>query len=163
MLAGRGKLGSTVRRLAASVAIGVVLALLLSAPAQASWGAMTWGFNNYGQLGVGKFDIVGLDPASRRPLPVPGLEGVSSVAQNYSGDLAVMEDGSVRAWGANPFGELGDGGNEGPEKCGQFEPEPCVLSPQPVPDLPEQVKGVARGAGFSLAVAGRDRRGVGRQ
>ncbi len=147
--------GPLLRRLATCFVVGVVLVLLLASPARASWGAMTWGINWYGELGIGKRDVLWSQQSSYRPLPVPGLEGISALSQGYFGALAVMEDGGVRAWGANGFGQLGDGSNEGPEICArepESESEPCALSPEPVLGLPEPVKAVATGGEFSLAL-----------
>ena len=39
----------------------------------------------------------------------PGLSGVQSVAAGEYHTLALLGDGSVRSWGYNPEGPLGDG------------------------------------------------------
>jgi hypothetical protein len=56
--------------------------------------------------------------------------------------LEIREDGRVWAWGANDFGEVGDGT--------KLEP----YGPAPLPG-PERTRSVAAGFGFSLAVDGR--------
>jgi alpha-tubulin suppressor-like RCC1 family protein len=62
-----------------------------------------WGANNYGQLGNGT------TTPSTVPIKVPGLTGVTKVAAgSYNDVLALMSNGTVRAWGEND-GELGDG------------------------------------------------------
>jgi hypothetical protein len=67
-----------------------------------------WGSNGRGQLGDGT--------TTRRLTPVPvafedglSLTGATSVAAGWSHSAALLTDGSVLAWGANFYGELGDG------------------------------------------------------
>ena len=68
-------------------------------------GVLAWGANSSGELGDGTNDGTGT------PQPVPGLtSGVAQVTTSaYSASFARMTDGSVRAWGSNNNGELGDG------------------------------------------------------
>jgi alpha-tubulin suppressor-like RCC1 family protein len=88
-----------------ALAAGSRHGLVLSATGQ----AYGWGHNDRGQLGDGS----GLS----RPYPVAirGLAGVRLLAAGGSGgsgdahSVAVLADGSVRAWGANTAGQLGDG------------------------------------------------------
>ena len=63
-----------------------------------------WGSNMYGQLGDGTT----LDRVS--PVPVRGLSsGVRSIASGYGYTCAVTTSGTVKCWGDNRFGQLGDG------------------------------------------------------
>ncbi len=63
-----------------------------------------WGLNFHGQLGNGTNDD------SATPVAVPGLSGVEAVvASGLSHTCALMSDGTVRCWGRNDFGQLGDG------------------------------------------------------
>ncbi|MCC6629576.1 MAG: S8 family serine peptidase [Chloroflexi bacterium] len=67
-----------------------------------------WGRNREGQLG----DATVVD----RPFPVPvlsldgrtPLRGIASVSAGMHYGLALMTDGTVRAWGRNWYGQLGD-------------------------------------------------------
>jgi alpha-tubulin suppressor-like RCC1 family protein len=66
--------------------------------------ALSWGSNGSGQLGDGTLFQHSL------PAPIPALlSGVISVAAGAAHSLALSADGSVRAWGANGTGQLGDG------------------------------------------------------
>jgi alpha-tubulin suppressor-like RCC1 family protein len=67
-----------------------------------------WGWNGYGQLGDNTFN------ASSSPVKVVGpggvgfLDNVVAVAAGNSYSLALLSDGTVRAWGNNESGKLGD-------------------------------------------------------
>jgi alpha-tubulin suppressor-like RCC1 family protein len=63
-----------------------------------------WGDNFWGQLGDGTTF------GERRDTPalVPGLENVVAVAAGENHSLALKRDGTVWAWGANHFSQLGD-------------------------------------------------------
>lgn len=62
-----------------------------------------WGWNAFGQLGIGS--------TVDRPLAVqvPGLSRVTAVAGGAGHSLAVTDDGSVWAWGLNHVGQVGTG------------------------------------------------------
>lgn len=65
-----------------------------------------WGSNSSGQLGSER-------PSSLSPVLVPSLSPtpslfVTCIAAGKNHNLAVMSDGTVRAWGYNDSGQLGD-------------------------------------------------------
>jgi alpha-tubulin suppressor-like RCC1 family protein len=64
-----------------------------------------WGENGSGQLGDGTFVI------RRTPVSVAGLSDftVTAIATGSGHSLALLSDGTVRAWGHNRQGQLGDG------------------------------------------------------
>jgi len=63
-----------------------------------------WGDNRAHQL------VNGTSQASSTPAPVPGLVGVQELAiAGDSGCARLLDDGAVRCWGANAYGQLGDG------------------------------------------------------
>ncbi len=73
-----------------------------------------WGDNNAGELGNGAtIDTGGVIPwpgnYSSTPVRVLGLTGVVAVAAGDYHSLAVLSDGTVRAWGWNQMGQLGTG------------------------------------------------------
>jgi alpha-tubulin suppressor-like RCC1 family protein len=74
-----------------------------------------WGYNIVGQLGVGAMPVFNYRHGEQVPyvvpfpMRVPGLSGVVGVAAGGSHSLALLEDGSVWAWGLNKQGQLGDG------------------------------------------------------
>jgi alpha-tubulin suppressor-like RCC1 family protein len=73
--------------------------------------ARTWGYNNRGELGNGT------NANSNVPVQVSGLTGIIAIAgggsqyTNNGYSLALKNDGTVRAWGWNTLGQLGNGTN----------------------------------------------------
>jgi len=74
---------------------------------------MSWGEAEAGQLGLGK---PGVRPRPGTPMEkvwtptrIPGLKGVRQVAAGQLFGLALLEDGTVMAWGSSTAGVLGDG------------------------------------------------------
>ena len=65
-----------------------------------------WGYNNYGSLGNG---TSGNYADSNLPVEVLGLVDVEAIAAGGSTTCALIEDGTVRCWGQNSSGILGDG------------------------------------------------------
>jgi len=75
-----------------------------------------WGNGQLGQLGIGDMRVSSLggnlpESPAYMPFPVrvPGLDGVTAIAAGVKHSLALMMDGTVRAWGENQYGEVGDG------------------------------------------------------
>ena len=75
-----------------------------------------WGTGDKGQLGLGAMPLIRFRTRSPRAMPytpypiaIPGLSGVAAVDAGYTHSLALMTDGTVRAWGENRWGEVGDG------------------------------------------------------
>ena len=66
---------------------------------RANGAVLAWGANNLGQLGIG---VSG--EAVPRPTPIPGLSHVRQLAAGDNFSLALLEDGSIQAWG-NCIGE----------------------------------------------------------
>ncbi|MCI4397454.1 MAG: hypothetical protein JHC34_01310, partial [Acidobacteria bacterium] len=63
-----------------------------------------WGNNTFGQLGNGNTS------QSLVPVRVSGLMGaVTAIAAGEAHSLALQSDGTVWAWGANNYGQLGEG------------------------------------------------------
>ena len=66
----------------------------------------TWGYNWYGQLGIGDWDDI------VHPDPVKVMDNVAAVSAGNNYSLAIQADGSLWAWGENESGQLGDGTTE---------------------------------------------------
>jgi len=63
-----------------------------------------WGANTRGQVGISnKADDVLL------PTPVAGLTSATAIASGLLHTCAVLRDGTVRCWGGNSYGQLGNG------------------------------------------------------
>jgi alpha-tubulin suppressor-like RCC1 family protein len=80
-------------------------------------------------------------PCARFPVQVAGLTGITAIAAGSAHVLAVRNDGTVRAWGSNTLGQLGDGTQAG------------RVTPVTVTGL-SGVAQVAAGHDFSLALRG---------
>jgi len=65
---------------------------------------MAWGDNEKGELGNGT-----TGGYSDVPVAVSGLGGVTAVSAGGYHSLALLGNGTAMAWGANEFGELGNG------------------------------------------------------
>ena len=99
---------------------------------------MAWGYNFHGQLGDGK---LGTEEAGEtEPVPVKGLTKVKAIAAGGEHSLALLENGTVMAWGNDENGQLGNG------------------TLKPSSDVPVAVKGltgvtaISAGGEFSLAL-----------
>lgn len=63
-----------------------------------------WGSNGGGQLGIGIFGGNRLTPVA-----VSGLTNVTALEAGAQNTCALLANGTVRCWGVNNFGQLGDG------------------------------------------------------
>jgi alpha-tubulin suppressor-like RCC1 family protein len=76
------------------------------------WG---WGGNFDGELGVGgSWNLPQADPVQ-----AAGISGVVAIAEGDRSTLVLKNDGTVWAWGANWYGQLGDGTTKGRNTPGQ--------------------------------------------
>ena len=105
-----------------------------------------WGSGDKGQLGIGPMPVIKFRhrspsawPYTPFPVEIAGLSGVVAISAGYAHSLAVMKDGTVRAWGENSSGEVGDGTTA-------MRNAPVVVSGV------KDAVGVAAGQGFSAAL-----------
>ena len=75
-----------------------------------------WGDGRNGRLGIGDLPIIRFkthDPSAMSfqpfPMRVPGLSNVVAISAGGNHSMALLRDGSIRAWGGNRYGQLGDG------------------------------------------------------
>jgi alpha-tubulin suppressor-like RCC1 family protein len=75
-----------------------------------------WGGGDSGELGIGPLPTVnfrGSYPSVPKfvpyPVRIPNLENVVAVSAGNQHSLALLKDGTVRAWGHNRYGQIGDG------------------------------------------------------
>ena len=69
---------------------------------------MGWGDDRYGQVGDG----TGIASGCRcvpTPVAVPGVKGAMAISSGTEGGAALLADGSVRDWGTNIEGQIGNG------------------------------------------------------
>ncbi|MFN8052774.1 MAG: hypothetical protein U0Q22_15105 [Acidimicrobiales bacterium] len=64
-----------------------------------------WGDDLFGTLGDGATTTGG----SVTPVPVDGIVGATALAAGGTHTCAIVTAGAAKCWGANPFGELGNG------------------------------------------------------
>ena len=109
-------------------------------------GVYAWGVGKDGQLGIGPMPIVNFKtrtPAAMTfmpvPVRVPDLGDVVAISAGVNHSLALLKDGTVRAWGFNRNGQVGDGTTTNRDR------------PFVVPGVREAVA-IAAGGMFSLAL-----------
>jgi alpha-tubulin suppressor-like RCC1 family protein len=111
---------------------------------------VAWGGNESGELGdnnSGGPEKCGSVPCSRKPVEVTGLSKVTAISASYTHSLALVEGGTVRAWGENAEGDLGVGKLKGPEECSGF---PCSRVPVKVSEITQNAVGISAGEDFNL-------------
>ena len=86
--------GETTSRTAASATV----------TASAGNAAIAWGEDFWNNLGVR--EKAGYEP---NHVPVEGVEGIRSIASGGTTGYAILEDGTIAAWGGDSYGQLGDG------------------------------------------------------
>jgi alpha-tubulin suppressor-like RCC1 family protein len=82
------------------LAVGGVNTCVLSADG----GVKCWGENTVGQVGDGT-----VSPGRLTPVDVVGLEGEVAAVTTGSRSCALTTEGALKCWGANSYGQLGDG------------------------------------------------------
>ncbi|MFI4991547.1 MAG: IPT/TIG domain-containing protein [Solirubrobacterales bacterium] len=78
---------------------------------------VAWGRNDVGQLGNGSTSgpqtcSIYNQACSTTPVAVSGLSAVTAISAGYEDGLAVESDGTVKAWGGNGRGQLGQGNGD---------------------------------------------------
>ncbi|TDC71644.1 chromosome condensation regulator RCC1 [Actinomadura sp. GC306] len=73
---------------------------------------VTWGQGSSGQRGIGERTAPRLPTTVLAPDGSGPLTGITAIAADGHTELALRGDGQVLAWGANDYGNLGDGTRE---------------------------------------------------
>jgi alpha-tubulin suppressor-like RCC1 family protein len=121
--AGLHRLGAALKT--AAVTATLLFAITPSAQAHVPYLPRAWGYDGSGQLGDGtEFGpeecLPAAQPCSTKALGVTALSGVAAMSGGEEHSLALLSDGTVRAWGSNEYGQLGDGSS------GDVQPESTV-------------------------------------
>jgi alpha-tubulin suppressor-like RCC1 family protein len=95
-----------------------------------------WGSDSAGQLGNGSGS-----GSSATPVGVTNLAGATAVSAGSTHSLALLDNGEVWAWGADTYGQLGDGGTSVNRQA-----------PVWVVGLPDVAVAVSAGGNHSLAL-----------
>jgi alpha-tubulin suppressor-like RCC1 family protein len=110
---------------------------------RANGAVWTWGSNQHGQIGDG---TSGTANNRRSPVQVTGLSGIEMVSGGHYHSMALLADGTVRAWGNNAQSQLGDGTTS-------RRTRPVAVTTGPGVNL-SGVTLIAGGRGHSLALLG---------
>ena len=103
-----------------------------------SYGVKCWGYNNAGELG----DAGACGVICPMPVDVIGLTSGAKAISAFAHTCAVTENGGVKCWGVNFYGQLGDG-----QACGT-----ACTSPVDVSGLTSGIAGVSAGGAHTCAV-----------
>jgi hypothetical protein len=114
---------------------------------------VAWGLNSEGELGtgsaIGPDSCFAGDSCSKTPVAVAGLTNVKAVSAGYLHGLALLNDGTVWAWGRGTDGELGSGTSNTTasptQVCAAGASAPCGT-------FLTGVSAVAAGNGYSLGL-----------
>jgi len=75
-----------------------------------------WGDGRKGQLGIGALPVINFKtrtPSAMSyvpfPVQIPGLTDVVAISAGVDHSMALLKDGTMRAWGGNKYGQVGDG------------------------------------------------------
>jgi alpha-tubulin suppressor-like RCC1 family protein len=116
----------------------------------AGGGVDCWGDNLHGQLGDGTSrgpQSCNGAPCASTPVVV-SLSGATAIASGGGDSCAVLLGGRVDCWGANAYGQLGDGTSRGPQSC---DGEPCSTMPVAVAAI-TGASAVAAGSNHACAL-----------
>jgi alpha-tubulin suppressor-like RCC1 family protein len=113
---GTGEHGATesgvpVRVQAIRSAVGVAAGYEHSAAVLANGTVLTWGSNQFGQLGIATRNFLSSDD----PIAAFRISGAASVSAGELFTVALLGSGTAAAWGTDSDGELGDGMTNDPE------------------------------------------------
>jgi len=118
-------------------------------------GVKCWGMNDNGELGdgtsTGPETCSFKNACSTTPVDVVGLtSGVKAISSGENQSCALLNTGSVKCWGGNNWGQLGDGTSTGPEtNCSLHA---CSTVPVDVTGLTSGISAVATGSFASCAL-----------
>jgi alpha-tubulin suppressor-like RCC1 family protein len=101
-------------------AVSVAAGLQFSVAALVDGTVRVWGSNAAANMGNGDRNAEWSDPGGKylAPTAVAGVTGAKAVAANDGTVMALLKDGTVRAWGHDGFGQAGFG------TSGGYQPKP---------------------------------------
>lgn len=112
--------------------------------------AQCWGRNQHGQLGIGSPENIGDDETLKPPHYVLLGGNARGPLVGWTHTCALLENGAVRCWGDNSFGQLGYG------HTNDLGKDPSEMPPPDVPisgsAVGDEVLQLAAGDGFTCAL-----------
>lgn len=105
---------------------------------------VTWGYDRYGEVGDGTGVHTGCECIDH-PITVPGVSGAVAISASWYTTMALLQDGTAKAWGYNYYNDLGSGTTttESTTEC-------YCLGPVAVKDI-SGAKAIAAGGYHGLA------------
>ncbi|MEE3277441.1 MAG: hypothetical protein VX216_02815, partial [Candidatus Thermoplasmatota archaeon] len=83
---------------------------------------MCWGLNDVGQVGDGTYDN---RSAPTLVTAIPANRTLAAIAVSTQSTCGILDDGSVRCWGNNSWGQFGDGTSGGISTSGSYTSLPA--------------------------------------
>lgn len=124
--------------------IAISASYYFSAALLADGSVVTWGYDYWGELGDGTGVRTGCYCIDH-PIAVPGVSGAVAISASWYTTMALLQDGTVKAWGYNYYNDLGTGAPTTESTTGCY-----CLGPVSVKDI-SGAKAMAAGGYHGLA------------
>jgi alpha-tubulin suppressor-like RCC1 family protein len=128
--------------------VAVDASYLYSLALLANGTVMAWGFDRYGQVGDGTGLSSGCE-CVQAPVQVSGVAAAMAISAGDYHGIAMFGDGTLRAWGENERGQIGNGSSI------ESAPPACLcVAPTVAGGFPGPVQEIAAGGYHTIALLG---------